>query len=181
LQTRVESTTSFARSAGCGDQLIKNSTSSKVSATPGRTSIQKGRSSAKKKATSSTSSSRPKSRRVTESTRLRTCIACGARTIVRKSVAVVLANGKNVPGVEVDVCSNCGEHYYDLEAMRMLQQYWTKKAPKNGFTSNQEPLDLRLGFTRPSRGSGSLRLMTSSHRGHGGPSPAGVHCPCPTR
>lgn len=60
-------------------------------------------------------------RRPHPSPRLRTCIACGARKMVRKKVAIERRNGRGVETVVADVCTVCGERYFDLQAMRTLE------------------------------------------------------------
>lgn len=46
---------------------------------------------------------------------------CGSRRIERKEVSVQLPNGRQTGPVEAEVCSACGERYYDLEAMQKLE------------------------------------------------------------
>lgn len=40
---------------------------------------------------------------------------------------VALRSGKVIRGVEADVCPQCGERYYDLDAVRQIQKAWAKK------------------------------------------------------
>jgi YgiT-type zinc finger domain-containing protein len=40
---------------------------------------------------------------------------CGSKRVTRQSVEAELRNGKSVI-VEADVCQNCGEQYFDLDA-----------------------------------------------------------------
>lgn len=45
---------------------------------------------------------------------------CGSKRVARKTVEVKTKRRKPV-FVEADVCPDCGEQYYDLEAMRVIQ------------------------------------------------------------
>ena len=47
---------------------------------------------------------------------------CGSKRVRRKQVTVQLGNGQTVRGIEAEVCLVCGERYYDLEAMRKLDE-----------------------------------------------------------
>lgn len=53
--------------------------------------------------------------------RLRTCFMCGARRVERKEVTVRRCSGRTITGVIADVCANCGERYFDMEAMRKIE------------------------------------------------------------
>jgi hypothetical protein len=46
---------------------------------------------------------------------------CGARKMVRQQIAERIPGRKAPIVVEVDVCENCGERYYDLDAMHALE------------------------------------------------------------
>jgi YgiT-type zinc finger domain-containing protein len=52
---------------------------------------------------------------------LRTCIACGLRRVERRVVDVELRSGKIAHDVEADVCANCGERYFDMDAMDKIE------------------------------------------------------------
>jgi YgiT-type zinc finger domain-containing protein len=52
---------------------------------------------------------------------LRTCIICGASKIVRKKVAVERPASRGSIEVTADVCTNCGERYFGLPAMRAME------------------------------------------------------------
>ena len=68
------------------------------------------------------SSSRRKSPpTVTRRGTLRVCIACGLRRVERRVVDVKLRSGKFVRKVEADVCANCGEKYFDMDAMDKIE------------------------------------------------------------
>jgi YgiT-type zinc finger domain-containing protein len=56
------------------------------------------------------------------------CIVCGSERIRRKSVTVVLQDGRRIVGVPAEVCLNCGEQYFDSAAAdRVLA---SRAAPK---------------------------------------------------
>lgn len=46
---------------------------------------------------------------------------CGARGVQRKRISVTLHSGVTVGGVEAEVCSSCGETYFDPQAMDQLE------------------------------------------------------------
>jgi hypothetical protein len=46
---------------------------------------------------------------------------CGSRRIERKDVTVRLPDGRQAGPVQAEVCSACGERYYDLAAMQKLE------------------------------------------------------------
>jgi predicted RNA-binding Zn-ribbon protein involved in translation (DUF1610 family) len=45
-------------------------------------------------------------------------------------VDVTLLSGKVVRNVEADVCPQCGERYYDLDAVRLIEKAWTKRSSR---------------------------------------------------
>ncbi|MFN0131587.1 MAG: YgiT-type zinc finger protein [Phycisphaerales bacterium] len=49
------------------------------------------------------------------------CINCGSRALDRKRVSVRRRSGQSIE-VVADVCKSCGERYYDLAAMRTLEE-----------------------------------------------------------
>lgn len=51
------------------------------------------------------------------------CVMCGSRGIRRKVITVDYADGVSVPGVRAEVCRDCGEIYFDLAAMEMLEDF----------------------------------------------------------
>ncbi|MCC6429178.1 MAG: YgiT-type zinc finger protein [Phycisphaerales bacterium] len=95
-----------------------------------RSSTPKGRSSVKTAKKRSTSSSRRRSQRSETSLRsakhtdtpLKECVVCGSRRIARRLVTVQRRDGRQVEKVAADVCEKCGERYFDLEAMRLLER-----------------------------------------------------------
>ena len=83
---------------------------------------EKARSSAKRDARSSTSSSRRRSpRSPSERPSLKVCVACGSKRVKRQTVSVRLRDGRTITGIEAEVCAACGERYYDLDAMNRLE------------------------------------------------------------
>lgn len=58
--------------------------------------------------------------RTTDRARLQTCIMCGSKQVGRRTVTVTRQSGTRVR-VRADVCPDCGERYYDSEAMRRLE------------------------------------------------------------
>ena len=49
------------------------------------------------------------------------CVTCGSHRMEHRRVSVRMRSSQIVPEVEADVCSACGERYYDLAAMRKLE------------------------------------------------------------
>jgi YgiT-type zinc finger domain-containing protein len=60
-------------------------------------------------------------RSVLRTPQLRTCIVCGASKIIRKKVTVERPAGRGSVEVTADVCTNCGERYFGLPAMRAME------------------------------------------------------------
>ncbi|HID10197.1 MAG TPA: YgiT-type zinc finger protein [Candidatus Latescibacteria bacterium] len=52
------------------------------------------------------------------------CVICASQDIVKKSVEEELRLGNDVVllPIEVLVCLNCGERYYDRRTMRLLEE-----------------------------------------------------------
>ena len=48
------------------------------------------------------------------------CITCGQETLVVQNVDVKLRSGRRLTGVEAEVCTSCGERFYDLDAMEQI-------------------------------------------------------------
>lgn len=51
-----------------------------------------------------------------------TCVMCGSKRVKRRSVTVRFRDGRVSFPVRADVCQDCGERYYDLDAMQKLEQ-----------------------------------------------------------
>lgn len=107
----------------------EKSMSSRAPITKGRQSIRKGASARKASMKSSTSSSRPKTTAM-ESARpvMTTCVICGSRRVSRKKVRVRFPDGRESTPVVASVCPDCGERYYDMDAMKQLTQQRRKRA-----------------------------------------------------
>jgi YgiT-type zinc finger domain-containing protein len=89
-----------------------------------RSDSRKARSAAKKVRKSSTSSSPPSFLRwATDFGRLTRCVICGSRRIHRKIITVNYSDGTSVPGISAEVCSSCGETYFDPAAMMKLETF----------------------------------------------------------
>ena len=83
---------------------------------------EKARSSAKRGARSSMSSYRRRSApSPSEPPSLKVCVSCGSKRVKRQTVSVRLRDGRTITDVEADVCSACGERYYDLDGMHRLE------------------------------------------------------------
>ena len=55
------------------------------------------------------------------SPKLQTCIACGARKMSRKTVLIERRGERGAVKVPAGVCGACGERYFGLDAMRMIE------------------------------------------------------------
>ena len=56
---------------------------------------------------------------------IRQCPACGSRRIRRQIMTIkttVRGKAATVPGLELEVCQNCGEKLFDLEASRRMEE-----------------------------------------------------------
>jgi YgiT-type zinc finger domain-containing protein len=62
---------------------------------------------------------------------IRRCPTCGSRRIRRQTVTItVTVRGKKaeVPGLDLEICPDCGEKLFDLEASRrMEEQFLTRR------------------------------------------------------
>src|SRR5438552_18194126 len=101
---------------------VKNSMSSNHSATKASSSIRRARAGPAKAAKRSTSSSRRKSAPSTDRDHSHAwkCVTCGRKAVVRQTV-MARNNAGDLVAVEAEVCGHCGERYYDLPAMRVLE------------------------------------------------------------
>jgi YgiT-type zinc finger domain-containing protein len=61
---------------------------------------------------------------------------CGSRRIRRKVITVEYGDGVRVPDVTAEVCSACGEIYFDVPAMEKLEEFDAKhgrsRSPRRG-------------------------------------------------
>ena len=65
---------------------------------------------------------------------LQKCPTCGSNRIQRKVVDLEwTAKGKNkiVPGIELEVCPECGEKLFDLAAMDRLESIIPPRRPRS--------------------------------------------------
>ena len=56
---------------------------------------------------------------------IRRCPTCGSRRISRQTVTIkVTVRGKKaeVPNLELEICRDCGEKLFDLEASRRMEE-----------------------------------------------------------
>ena len=69
---------------------------------------------------------------------LQTCIMCGSKKVSRRTVNVKLKVGATVR-VNADVCPNCGERYFDREAMEKIEtvMYPESKPRRRASASSQ--------------------------------------------
>ncbi len=51
---------------------------------------------------------------------LKHCPMCGSKRIQVQRVSVRLRTGRIVEGIEAEVCLACGERFYDLAAMKSI-------------------------------------------------------------
>ncbi|MBI5764432.1 MAG: YgiT-type zinc finger protein [Planctomycetes bacterium] len=47
---------------------------------------------------------------------------CGSKRVSRRLVTVQFRNGRTSSPVPADVCSNCGERYYDMSTAQKLDR-----------------------------------------------------------
>ena len=73
------------------------------------------------KKSSTSSSPRRLPRSASDRPGLKVCVSFGSGRVQTKEVSVRLKNGKTVTKIKADVCSACGERYFDLEAMQKLE------------------------------------------------------------
>jgi len=61
---------------------------------------------------------------------IRRCPTCGSRRIRRETVTVkatVRRKAAEVPNLQLEVCSDCGEKLFDLEASRRMEERFLPK------------------------------------------------------
>jgi len=61
---------------------------------------------------------------------IRRCPTCGSRRIRRQTVTVratVRGKSATVPGLELEVCPECGEKLFDREASRRMEERFLPK------------------------------------------------------
>ncbi len=64
---------------------------------------------------------------------IRTCPSCGSRRLCRQEVtltATVRNKKATVAGMELEVCPDCGEKLFDLEASRRMEERFLPKRRK---------------------------------------------------
>ena len=64
---------------------------------------------------------------------IRTCPSCGSRRLRRQTVtltATVRNKKATVTGLELEVCPECGEKLFDLEASRRMEERFLPKRRK---------------------------------------------------
>ncbi len=70
---------------------------------------------------------------------IRRCPTCGSRRIRRETVTVkatVRRKTAEVPNLQLEVCSDCGEKLFDLEASRrMEEQFLSKRRTRSAATA----------------------------------------------
>jgi YgiT-type zinc finger domain-containing protein len=65
---------------------------------------------------------------------IRTCPSCGNRRLRRQAVTLTAAirNKKaTITGLEIEVCPDCGEKLFDLEASRRMEERFLPKRRKH--------------------------------------------------
>ncbi len=64
---------------------------------------------------------------------IRTCPSCGGKRLRRQTVALTATVGNRkatVPDLEIEICPDCGERLFDLEASRRMEERFVPKRCK---------------------------------------------------